>query len=370
VQRKKILFYHPFFADGGVEKTNLLISEKLAKKYEIIFVSNSFSKKFNLDIKRIGIKKITLSSSRTLFSFFELSKIFKKIKPEIIIPVQMHANVLVLAINKFLFKNKLKIICCERLSKKRFQEYFIKGKIIIFLAKILYKNAKKIICNSKDLATEFKKISKANNVTYIYNPTLKLNYRSLAKKIKIKEKPFFPKIKPILFSLGRLDDVKNQMMLLKAYNEIKNYVSCNIVLMGEGKKKDELIKYAKKNKFSKNFFLFDFKKNPFPYLSKSDLFILTSNYEGLPNVLIEALSLNIPVISTNSPTGPREILLNGNAGFLIKKNDYKDLSKKIKLFFENPKIFNNKRKFYKKSLKKFSPKKSLDQYEKIVKSLM
>ena len=221
MQKKRILFYHPFFKDGGVEKTNLLISEKLAKKYEIFFVSNYFSNKFENDFKRIGIKKIKLNSKRTVFSFFELSKIFKKLKPGVIIPIQMHANVLVLAINKFLFNNTLKVVCCERLSKEKFKNTFIKGKIIIFLANLLYKNAKKIICNSKDLANEFKKISKKENVIFIYNPTLNLNYRKLSKKFTIKEKPFLNKNKPILFSLGRLDEVKNQMMLLKAFNEVK-----------------------------------------------------------------------------------------------------------------------------------------------------
>ena len=225
--RKKILFYHPFFNDGGVEKTNLLISEKLVKKYEVFFISNYFSNKFNNDFKRIGIKKIKLNSKRTLFSFFELSKIFKKLKPDIIIPIQMPANVLVLAINKFLFNNTLKIICCERLSKEKFKNTFIKGKIIIFLANLLYKNAKKIICNSKDLANEFKKISK-KNVIFIYNPTLKLNYQKLSKEFTIRKKPFFNKNKPILFSLGRLDEVKNQMMLLKAFNEVKKNIRCTL----------------------------------------------------------------------------------------------------------------------------------------------
>ena len=298
MQKKRILFYHPFFKDGGVEKTNLLISEKLAKKYEIFFVSNYFSNKFENDFKRIGIKKIKLNSKRTVFSFFELSKIFKKLKPGIIIPIQMHANVLVLAINKFLFNNTLQVVCCERLSKEKFKNTFIKGKIIIFLANLLYKNAKKIICNSKDLANEFKKISKKENVVFIYNPTLNLNYRKLSKKFTIKEKPFLNKNKPILFSLGRLDEVKNQMMLLKAFNEVKKNIRCDIVLMGEGKTKRKLIEYSKENKFNKNLYIFNFKKNPFPYLLKSDLFILTSNYEGLPNVLIESMSLNKPIISS------------------------------------------------------------------------
>ena len=110
MSQKKILFYHPIFLDGGVEKTNILISEKLSKKYRILFASNYFSNKFDVDIKRIGIKKIKLKAKKTILSFFELSKIIKKNKPDLIFSLQMHANVTLLLLNFLLFFNKLKII--------------------------------------------------------------------------------------------------------------------------------------------------------------------------------------------------------------------------------------------------------------------
>ena len=98
MKRKKILFYHPLFLDGGAERTNLLISEKFSKKYEVIFVSNVFSKIYSSEIRRIGIKKIELKAKRTITSFFELSKIINKYKPDIIFSVQMHASILALLI--------------------------------------------------------------------------------------------------------------------------------------------------------------------------------------------------------------------------------------------------------------------------------
>ena len=159
-------------------------------------------------------------------------------------------------------------------------------------------------------------------------------------------------------------------MLLKAYNEIKNEINCNIVLMGGGDQKDQLLDYAKKNNFEKNLFIYNFKKNPYPYLLKSDILILTSRTEGLPNVLIEALALKKFVISTKCPTGPKEILLNGKAGFLVKIDDYKDLANKIKIYFQKPKIIKKKKKYFAKSLSQFSPSKSLNKYQEIVDNLL
>ena len=366
--KKKIIFYHPNFEDGGVEKTNLLVSAKLSKKYNIFFLSHSFSNKFDKEIKKIGIKKILIPSTRAIFGFIEVVKIYKEIKPDLIFSLQTHANVISLMINKFFFSNNLKIICCERISKKRYESH-LKGKIIILLAKLLYKYSKLVICNSKELSQEFKSISKNLNVIHIYNPTLKSNFNLLSKKFVIKSKPFFKKKKPILFSLGRLDYNKNNLMLLKAYNEIKNEINCNIVLMGDGEQKKVLLDYAAKNNFKKNLFIYNFKKNPYPYLLKSDIFVLTSRTEGLPNVLIEALALKKFVISTKCPTGPKEILLNGKAGFLVNNDDYKDLANKIKIYFRKPQIVKNKKKHIPISLLQFSPSKSLNKYQEVVDNL-
>ncbi len=370
MNRKKILFYHPVFSDGGAEITNLLISEELSKKYEIIYISNFFSDKFDKEIKKIGIKKIQVNANRTITSFFEISKIIKELKPDLIFSIQTHASVLILLINLFIFNNTLKIVCCERLSPESYKVN-LKGRIILSLAKILYKNAKKIICNSKELSNEIKKITNSKNVTFIYNPTLKNNLKKLSYKFKINKEPFKnKKNKKIIISIGRLDKTKNHLMLLKAIKHIKKNERLSVVLIGEGYKKKELISYSKKINFRNNLHFLGFKKNPYPYLVKADLFILTSNYEGLPNVLIEAMSLNVPIISTNCPSGPKEILLNGKAGFLVNRNDHVSLSNKIKLFLDKPKIFYKKKLFYKKSLKRFSPKKSFQQYANIVRKLI
>ena len=112
-------------------------------------------------------------------------------------------------------------------------------------------------------------------------------------------------------------------------NKIKDKIKCNIVLMGDGNQKKMLFDYAKKNNFEKNLFIFGFQKNPYPYLNKADFFILSSKYEGLPNVLLEAQFLKKPIISSNCPTGPREILINGKAGFLFDVGNINQLEKKI-----------------------------------------
>ena len=145
--KKKIIFYHPYFSDGGVEKTNLLISAKLSKKYDIFFLSHSFSKKFNSEMDKYGIKKVLIPSSRALFGILAIIRIYKEIRPDLIFSLQTHANVLSLMLNKFFFNNDLNIVCCERISRKRYESYF-KGRVIIFLAKIPLRKEFKLSCST------------------------------------------------------------------------------------------------------------------------------------------------------------------------------------------------------------------------------
>ena len=100
------------------------------------------------------------------------------------------------------------------------------------------------------------------------------------------------------------------------------------IIVGRGKLKTELENFIyennlKKNKNSK------FLENPYPIIKETDIFILTSKYEGLPNVLLESLSLNKFVISSDCQTGPKEILLFGKGGLLFQVGDFKELSEKI-----------------------------------------
>ena len=87
--------------------------------------------------------------------------------------------------------------------------------------------------------------------------------------------------------------------------------------------------------------LIGYKNNPFKYINSSDLFILSSKYEGLPNVLIESMFLKKSVISSDCPTGPKEILNNGKYGSLFKVGDYKTLSRLIVNFKKNKKKIHN-----------------------------
>ena len=169
-----------------------------------------------------------------------------------------------------------------------------------------------------------------------------------------------------IVNIGRLTDQKNQITLLKAINLIKNKFSIRCLIIGKGKNFLNLKNYIKDNNLNKIVILLGYKKNPWKYSKLYDVFVLTSKYEGLPNVLLEAINENKTIISTNCPSGPKEILCNGKSGFLFPVNDYVKLANILSYIYYNKNKVLKKNRFTNKSLLKFDYKINLEKYKNII----
>lgn len=137
-------------------------------------------------------------------------------------------------------------------------------------------------------------------------------------------------------------DQKDQITILKAIKLVlKENKNIQLIIVGKGDKETELNNYIFRNKLECYVRLVGYQNNPFKYIRIADLFILSSKYEGLPNALIEAMFLKKSLISSDCPTGPKEILDYGNYGSLFKVGDYKLLAELILNFKKNKKKIKN-----------------------------
>ena len=125
------------------------------------------------------------------------------------------------------------------------------------------------------------------------------------------------------------------MTLLKAAKLINPSNRAELVIIGKGKEFINLKNFIISNKLNNKVKLVGYKANAYNFIKKCDIFVLTSKYEGLPNVLLEAQFFKKYIISSNCPTGPKEILLNGKAGDLFKIGDYKKLADYINNYKSN-----------------------------------
>ena len=138
---------------------------------------------------------------------------------------------------------------------------------------------------------------------------------------------------------------KRQDLLIEAFALSK--LKCKLVLLGKGKDEDKIRSLIKLHGVSDQVVLAGFQTNPYPWIKHARLFVLSSDYEGFGNVLIEAMALGTPALSTDCPSGPGEIFINGMEDSLVECGDTKALAEKMREFYSKPPHIN------KESLKRF-----------------
>jgi glycosyltransferase involved in cell wall biosynthesis len=359
--KKKLIIFMPSIEIGGVEKNLYLISNFLAKKItDVSLITANYDKKNNFKkVKIIAPKVFFLKNKyriiKYLLCLFELIK--KILLDKKITVLSFQANIYCIIICKIF---NVKIIVRSNASPSGWSGNFIKRKFF----KTVFNLANCIIVNSYDFKEEFKKNFNIKTEC-IYNP---LNKKEIIKNSKKKIKfSYFKNFKYLkIINVARFLDQKDHMTLLRAMKLIQNKLKFRLLIIGEGKNKDKIINYIDKNNLSNNIKVLDYKRNPFKYMSLSDIFILSSIYEGLPNVLLEAICLKKFVISSNCPTGPVEILNNGKGGLLFKVHDHNDLAKKIIFYSKNKLKLRKKINYAYNKLERFNYYYNLNKYLKTV----
>lgn len=202
---------------------------------------------------------------------------------------------------------------------------------------IAYRHAHLVICNSVKIRDDVLTHTRcpAQRIVVLRNPTISCETLALANEV-----PALPlKITPgerIIVAIGRLARQKSFDTLIKAFSLVSKHLPTRLLLIGDGKEKANLQGLCKDLGVERKVDFLGYQKNPYPYLRLANLFVLSSAWEGSPNVLIEALSLGVPVVATDCPSGPREILENGRYGPLVAVGDHLELASAIKKVLSHP----------------------------------
>ena len=363
--KKEIIFFCPSIEEGGVEKNLYLLSNQLCKKFQTTLITANKNKKkmFDKKIKFLSTTKLDINFApriiKSVFCLFLILKNYYQRKNEYLI-ISFESNIFAIIVAKIL---NVPVIIRSNASPTG----YIKNKSKKFIFSFLFKFADVILVNS----LEFKnKIDKILNIKsrVIYNSTIdKSIQRKLSRKKIPKIKISYKSYKIII--VGRLVDQKDHITTLKALSLLRKKINFFLLVIGKGELENKLKIFCKKNKINNKVKFLGYKNNIYPYLKWCDALILSSKYEGSPNVLIEAISMNRTVISSDCPTGPKEILKNGRAGYLFKTSKYKDLANKIKNSYFNKHSSKIKKKIALKSIDKFSIEKNANELIKVIKSL-
>ena len=308
--KKKVAILIYSLASGGAERVVSILLKKLKDSYDITLVLMNDTIFYDIP-KEIDIYYLDKSSPNES-GFKKLSKLpilglkYKKFLKDNSIDVSLSfmSRPNYINVTAKLLGSGAKTIISERTSpSKEYNSSSSRDTTSKSLIESLYKKADLVVPNSKMISLELNREFEVpkEKLRVIYNP-IDLDMINSLKDESIN----LTKDKFTFITVGRLDAGKNHSLLIDAF--YKANLNANLWIIGDGELKKELEDKIKSLKLQDRVKLLGKKFNPYKFLSKTDCFVFSSEYEGFPNAILEALACSLPVISTDCKSGPREIL--------------------------------------------------------------
>lgn len=335
---KKISIILASLRGGGAERALLTLANNFAKQGFIVDLVLVKAEGPYLDEVSPQVNLIDLNCKRVLYAIPKLINYIRKSRPDSILTAMTHVN-LACIIAKMIARVPLRTVISERnvlkgsLDNGKYRKYSIRFIVTFYL----YSFADEIIAVSEGVKDDIvnKTFLKPEDIEVIYNPVV--TDLLLQKSEEDADHPWFTEGDlPVILSAGRLSEQKDFSTLLRAFNIARDIIPARLIILGEGAERNKLLKLIDDLNLSDLVSLPGFRVNPFAYMRKASLFVLSSAWEGLPNVLIQAMACGCPVVSTDCPTGPAEILDNGKFGPLVPVGDIGALAKAIVEVLQNP----------------------------------
>jgi glycosyltransferase involved in cell wall biosynthesis len=323
---RHITLVTPSFSPGGAERAVALLAEGFIKRGEKVSLVTIFGKETyfydlpnGVNIRSLNIDKnsptLIHGLCNNIYRLWVLRKEIISLQPDIVISFLDTTNILTLL---SLFKTKYPVIVNEQNNPS-----VAIGNLWKALRRLSYPLAHKVVSSSQGVDNYFHWLPK-NQRKVIYNPLAVSQDDSKPINLPLGVDPS----KKLAIAMGRLTHQKGFDILLSAFNQIiDKYPDWQLIILGEGELRSELESKIEKLGLTSKVILPGLISNPFPLLKHSDLFVLSSRFEGFGNVLIEAMACGLPVISTDCPSGPREIIDDGVNGILVPNEDVSSLSK-------------------------------------------
>lgn len=339
MKNKNILILIASLNKGGAEKIVSLILKEFDKdknlNIQLVMMESGIDYEIPTSIQPKILSTSEKSGIRKLlelpFVAWQLSNYIKENNIDVVMSFLYRPNY-VNVMAKFLGAKHKSVINIVSTTSRYLNEGIF-GRINLFLIRHLFNKSDLIVSNSYGVSEDLKSLIDVTTKTdVIYNP---IDIEEINKEKNICKDIKFDFIKQTqyIISVGRLIPLKRNKDLIEAFDTLqKNDNNIELIFLGDGLLKDELIEYCEKLNIQNKVHFLGNVSNPFYYLNNSDLFILNSELEGLPNVLVEAMAVELPVVSSDCKSGPREILVNETYGLLYPVGDIKILVEKMKIY--------------------------------------
>lgn len=358
-KNKTIAFVIPSLSSGGAERVVSNLSNELVKDYNVIIINFDTNTPFyKLDervklrycLEKIEPSKNSWESLKLNYGLYKrLNAIFKIEKVDLGIGFMTTANVLAIMAAK---TNRIPVIISERIDPVHATTPLAWRHI----KKWVYPKTDYLIVQTQQIKKFFVRRMSEAKIVILPNP--------LSEELSPNDGEGFQRKNTIL-NVGRLSNQKGQDILIKAFANL-NPVQWELIIVGEGPNRESYVKLIGDLGMEKKISLVGQIKNISEYYNSAKIFAFTSHFEGFPNALIEAMFMGLACISTDCPTGPSELITNGENGFLINVNDENALSEKMSILINDQKLIESYSNAAQKSVQKFKVESVSKEWETII----
>lgn len=342
--KPKIAIFAPNFSKGGIERicftlvaelSNTILLDTITHNAQV-FRDNVSSENLNLiQIESSAFYKLKIFTK--LHTILKLREYFQETQPTVVITFK---SPLTAVLAKLISNHKPKLIVRESNSVLALRGNILMRFIKKRVKRFVYSKADCVVALCQEMRTELITAMnvQADKIRVIYNPTV---FKDL---YQLKQEPVnHPWLTstaqiPVITASGRFDQQKDFNTLIRAFANVVAQNPCRLILIGDGVLRKQILTLAEQLNIGSHIYLTGFIQNPYKYITKSTIFVLSSRYEGLANALIEAQACGVPTIATTCPTSPSEILMSGEAGLLVPVGDHKKLANAIMIYLGNETI--------------------------------
>jgi glycosyltransferase involved in cell wall biosynthesis len=326
----RIALFLPSLGGGGAERVMVTLANSLAeRRFAVDFVVWSESGPFR-SLLSDKVHVVALRTHNPVKLVSKLAGFLKTCKPEVVISALFVANIIA-AIAKAASRSRTHLILTEHVPIRTYLQNdarLLRRLWVPPLMRLTYVVAQDVVAVSRGAAQSLALVLGKNTserIKVIYNPVDLARIEAMASA----EVSIGSWSVPTIINVGRLIEQKDQQTLIRAFAKVRSRRPCRLVILGEGEKRATLVALAERLGVGSDVFLPGFIPNPYNWMKKSAVFVLSSKFEGLPTVLIEAMQCGIPVISADCPSGPAEILEHGQWGTLFAPGDIDALASAI-----------------------------------------
>lgn len=302
-EKKKILVFVSKLAGGGAERAAINIAEELSKYYDVkILVYLKERKDYDTFLDVYEIRELRNKDWTCIFGLIDIMNLKKRENIYATISFLHRPN-----LYNIFSRKKDKIITTVRNNMEKAntkKQFFFHRHIVnkfsdkvVFVSEYTMEKQIKDYDLKKDKACFVHNFCEVPKIEKLANEPIPEEYKEIFSTGKI------------VITAGRLHHQKAQWSLIRSFSKVvKNKSDAKLVILGRGELKEYLQGLINNLNLQKNVFILDFDPNPYKYMKNSDLFVLSSLYEGMPNVVLEAMAIGLPIISADCKSGPREIL--------------------------------------------------------------